>query len=135
MKCIAVLIGVFIWFSANTMAVEERSYDVIETIDNIEIRHYSRVFAAEVIAEGERNDAASNAFRLLFKYISGKNKAELKIPMTSPVSQAQESEGMWSVLFFMPADMSKDNLPEPSDPRVSLKEIRNVKVAAIRFSG
>jgi hypothetical protein len=37
--------------------------------------------------------------------------------------------------FFMPAEYSRDQLPEPSDPRVKLIELPPTAVAVLRFSG
>ena len=124
-----------ILFSAVNMAIEERSYTVVKTDGKIEIRDYQRVLSAEVVLQGERNSAASDAFRILFRFIQGKNKSQMVIPMTAPVSQERLKDDTWYVRFFMPASMSLDKAPTPSDPRITIVEHESVRLGAIRFSG
>lgn len=57
-----------------------------------------------------------------------------EIAMTAPVEQRAGNEG-WVVTFMMPAEWTMDTLPVPNDPRVTLREIPQRRIAAIRFSG
>jgi SOUL heme-binding protein len=57
-----------------------------------------------------------------------------KIAMTAPVEVTSSHSGL-VVRFFMPAKYSKEQLPEPSDPRVKLIELPPTTVAVLRFSG
>ena len=129
------LICVVFQFGAVHMGVSERSYTVISKDNNIEIRHYEKVIAAEVYTAGDRSNAANEAFRILFKFISGKNQSATKIAMTAPVSQVKTSEKQWKTTFYMPANFTKQSTPVPSDSRIIIKEIQKVKLAAIVFSG
>jgi len=98
------------------MSTEEAPYTVIKTYGNFELREYPSQILAEIIVEGELEDAGNMAFRPLFRYISGENKSRGKIAMTAPVSQERKGEkismtapvsqqrvlGKWSVSFMMP---------------------------------
>ena len=88
------------------------------------------------------------AFRRLFGYISGDNRAQTKIAMTAPVSQRpsekiamtapvgqQKSGNRWVVSFMMPASYSMDTLPVPDDPQVRLRQVPARRMAAVRYSG
>lgn len=133
----------------NVMAVEEAKYTVSVKQDKLEIREYAPSVVAEVIVDGEFEDASSAAFRTLFKYISGKNTAQSKIAMTAPVSQKAQSEKIamtspvgqrksgqgWAVSFMMPASYTMDTIPVPEDPSVLIREIPAYRAAAIRYSG
>ena len=66
------------------MAGETARYQVIEKIsDDIEIRQYDNMMLA-TIATGADEEGNQN-FRTLFKFISGENKKEQDISMTTPV--------------------------------------------------
>jgi len=144
------LVAVFLALMVeNVMAVEEAEYTVSVKQDELEIREYAPSIVAEVIVDGEFEDASSAAFRTLFKYISGKNTAQSKIAMTAPVSQKAEPEKIamtspvgqrksdqgWAVSFMMPASYTMDTIPVPDDPSVVLREIPAHRAAAIRYSG
>lgn len=151
MKTIACsLLAVFLMLAAeNVMAVEEAEYTVTVKQDDLEVRDYAPSIVAEVIVNGDFEDASSEAFRTLFNYISGKNTAQSKIAMTAPVSQKAEPEKIamtspvgqrksgqgWAVSFMMPASYTMDTIPVPENPSVALREIPAHRAAAIRYSG
>ena len=128
--------------------VEKPDYKVIQSEQNIEIRHYEPMIIAEVEVEGKREDAIRDGFRLIADYIFGNNKVKLDIAMTSPVQQQesqkiamtapvqQQSTGRsWQISFVMPSKYSMESLPEPNNDRVRLKEILTKKFVVIEFSG
>ena len=131
------------------MAIEEAKYDVISKDDKIEVRHYTTHVVAEMVVNGELEEAGSEAFQLLFGYITGDNVSQLDIEMTAPVGQQstgediamtapvgqQETEAGWVVSFMMPASYTLETLPSPSDERVVLRQVASQTVAAIRYSG
>ena len=133
----------------NVMAVEEAEYTVSVKQDKLEIREYAPSIVAEVIVNGDFEDASGAAFRKLFNYISGDNTGRSKIAMTAPVSQKPEAEKIamtspvgqrksdqgWAVSFMMPASYTMDSIPLPDDPTVVLREIPAHRAAAIRYSG
>ena len=131
------------------MAAEEAEYKVTRQEGKIELRDYASAIVAETLVNDNFEDASKQAFKALFAYISGKNRAEDKIDMTSPVSQEARSEKIamtspvgqrasgdaWAVSFMMPAEFTLENLPQPLDPSVILREIPAYRAATIRYSG
>jgi hypothetical protein len=131
------------------MATEEAPYTVLKTDDIFELREYPPQILAEIIVEGELEDAGNKAFRPLFRYISGDNKSRGKIAMTTPVSQEQKGEkismtapvsqqsieGKWAVSFMMPSSYTMETLPTPDDPKIKLRQVPARRVAAVRYSG
>ncbi|MEF8855411.1 MAG: heme-binding protein [Haloarculaceae archaeon] len=62
-------------------------YERVRTVDGVELRHYPATVLVETTAANERT-----AFRRLFRYISGANRGEESIAMTTPVeTQSGES--------------------------------------------
>jgi len=57
-----------------------------------------------------------------------------KIAMTAPVSQEQTG-GQWRIAFVMPSEYTLDTLPQPADPKVSLRQVPSRRMAAITYSG
>jgi len=114
------LIGVF-----GIRLYEEARYDVIDRIgDRVEIRHYAPRLAAEVDLAVPGEAGRSEAFKLLFAYIAGANRASVsgndRIAMTVPVEvsdkerlamtvpvQTSETNGALKMRFFLPAKYSR----------------------------
>jgi len=104
---------------------------------------------AETVVDANFDDAGNIAFRRLFDYISGNNQRKESISMTAPVNQKARSEkismtapvnqyqskGRFIVSFVMPSKYTMENLPEPLDSNVVLREVPSRKLAAIRYSG
>ena len=135
--------------AGNAMAVEEAKYNVLREEDGFELRDYESHILAETTVDGEFEDAGNEAFSRLFKYISGNNKQQQKVAMTSPVGQEpssqkiemtspvgqQKQDGKWVVSFMMPASFTLETTPEPTDPNVSIREVPARLIAAVRYSG
>ena len=119
----------------SALATEERPHQIIKKVNHIEIRQYDCIRTAQVSVSGDRSSASSRAFRILFQYIQGHNLGTQKIAMTTPVSQQKEATGNWLISFYLPKDISLKDAPEAIDPRVQIKELCDIKVAAIRFNG
>lgn len=133
----------------DAMAIEEAKYEVIERDDKFEIRDYETHILAETVVQGNLEDAGSEAFKRLFRYISGDNRPGEKVAMTAPVSQQPRGEKMkmtapvgqqrlgesWAVSFMMPGSYTLETLPEPEDPKVSLRQVPARRMAAVRYSG
>jgi hypothetical protein len=131
------------------MAAEEPEYEVVAVHGEVEIRRYAPMILAETRVDAGFEGAGNQAFRVLFGYISGNNRARTKIEMTAPVVQeatsqeiamtapvVQESDGAsWRVAFIVPAEYSWETVPEPTDERVELRRVPERTVAALRFSG
>lgn len=131
------------------MAVEEAKYSVILEDGGFELRKYEPHILAETVVEADFEEAGSEAFRRLFKYISGDNKRQQKVAMTSPVGQSpssqkitmtspvsqQAQDGKWVVSFTMPASFTLDTTPEPVDASVKIRKVPARHVAIVRYSG
>ena len=152
MKCtipIILLITIFTFGVTEVMATEEAKYTVIKKDDRFEIRDYEPHVLAEIIVEGDIEEAGSKAFNRLFRYISGDNRSRDKFDMTAPVSQEprkqkikmtapvslQPSQGQWAVSFMMPASYKLATLPEPEDPEIILRQVAARRMAAVTYSG
>ena len=131
------------------MAIEEAKYVAVRKDKDIEIRDYESYILAETIVDGTLESAGNKAFSTLFQYISGNNKANAKVAMTAPVSQAPSSEkiamtapvsqqatgNQWVVSFMMPTNYTMKTIPVPTDTAVTLREVPASRVAAIEYSG
>ncbi|MEH6569139.1 MAG: heme-binding protein [Halioglobus sp.] len=113
-------------------SIEEPGYQVVESIDAIEIRVYAPVVQAVTSLPDSAESSAG--FRRLAGYIFGGNDQEQKIAMTAPV---QETLGVETpeMAFTMPVEYTLDDLPTPADGRVSLRIEPAKTVAVVRFSG
>jgi hypothetical protein len=115
--------------------VETIKYEVIREISKAEIRRYPKIVVAKV------TDPEADGFSLLYKFITGHNVRNEKVPMTSPV--VSEKIAMTSpvlsdnafMAFVMPKDLTMDKVPKPLDNRVQIEEIPARIVGALCFSG
>ena len=129
-------------FVAPAWAEYERpSYNVVLKEDRLEIRDYAPAVVVETQVLASRRDAAREAFRRLFNYISGDNTARLEIPMTSPVAQTQAGNspgnvsGKWAVRFFLPKNLSVENIPQPLEQQVNIVTLAAQRFASVSFKG
>jgi len=139
-----IIIGVI-----DAMAIEEATYKVVKKDNKFEIRDYAPHILAETVVEGDFEEAGNKAFNVLFGYISGDNRSREKLTMTAPVSQEPKGEKIkmtapvgqqrvqesWAVSFMMPASYTMETLPEPEDPKVTLRQVPARRMAAVRYSG
>lgn len=58
-----------------------------------------------------------------------------KIDMTVPVTEEESGLHTYRISFTMPSKYTLDTLPIPEDERIRFKEIRNQKMAVLRFKG
>ncbi len=133
------------------MAIEKPEYRVIQEYDDFEIREYEPYLVAEVEIENEFEDAGSEAFGILFDYISGNNIKQEKISMTAPVNQSraggekiamtapvaqQESEtGQYHVSFVVPAKFTLKTVPKPADKRINIRRLSGQTMAVHKYRG
>ena len=115
-------------------AYETWRYEVIRQEGVFEVRRYASAITAQTMVAGNFEDAGGEAFRLLFKYISGRNDPNESIAMTTPVTQ-QASGDIYQVAFMMPEKHTLAGLPAPLDKRVELQAEPGGDFACIRYSG
>jgi len=131
-----------------TRNIDMPAYTTVASKKNYEIRQYGAFSIAETAQEAEQG---SSGFNELFQYISGKNSGDSKLAMTAPVLKADENVGRklamtapvirkdgdrgGTIAFVMPPGLRHDELPQPTSPKVTLREIPARKVAVVMFSG
>lgn len=116
--------------------VEQPSYTLERAAGAIEVRAYPELVVAEVTRPGQRYDAVRSGFGPLARYIFAREREGDKIAMTAPVTQrADQPDGDWSVQFIMPSHYTLEDLPDPANADVTLRNLPAQRRAAIRFSG
>lgn len=137
-------------------SVENAPYTIVQTAaenEAIELRTYDRMILISAPMNGGIEGERNNAFRALFKYISGDNVDQSKIamtapvimddaakdsgkeiPMTAPVFMDGDNESAM-MSFVMPADFTLETTPVPTNPDVKVQELLDYMVAAITFNG
>jgi len=121
--------------------IEQPNYKVILEKKIFAIRDYTSVMAVETEVFSSRRGAAGDAFRRLFRYISGENEDDLEISMTSPVAQTLANQNddasaeRWIVRFFLPRDMAEENIPLPSEKGVTVLRLKAQRYASVSFRG
>ncbi|ELZ19937.1 SOUL heme-binding protein [Halosimplex carlsbadense 2-9-1] len=131
-------------------------YTTVARIDDAELRRYPASVAVETVAPS-RNEA----FRRLFRYISGANEGDAEIAMTAPVEVADgdaastgeraarggggrkipmtapvetvETEAGVRMAFFLPTEYDHESAPRPTDGSVELVAIPERTLAVRRF--
>lgn len=136
-------------------AIEEPHYDIERKYKDFELRRYRPYIVAETVVTGDFPEAGNKAFRILFDYISGKNRikeeiqmtapvkqkpavtAGEKIEMTAPVTQSPQGkrENVYRISFVMPSQYTMETIPQPVDSRIRLRLIDGKLMAARIYSG
>ena len=114
---------------SKVMANEEAKYEIIDENEVYEIRKYNDRLAVETSRAG-----IDSNFRKLFNYISGRNDAQEKIAMTTPVTQV-EKNGNMTMQFYLPSKFNSDNVPNPNRDDVRIVNIEGGYYAVLRYSG
>ncbi|MDC0720631.1 SOUL family heme-binding protein [Nannocystis bainbridge] len=143
---------------------EQPKYEVVETLDDVEIRHYAPALLARLTVEGEHDKAVDQAFDRLARYIFGENHPQVRMAMTVPVEQHPEGEpgalavptephpegermamtvpvvqkqggNGWTVAFFLSNELFTSEAPRPDDPAIELIHEPARTVAALRYRG
>ena len=120
---------------------ERPSYNLVVKEDGLEIRDYAAAIVVETQVSASRRDAAGEAFRSLFNYISGNNTSNLEIPMTAPVAQTPAGKGQdgvsgkWAIRFFLPSNYSVENIPQPLQQGINIVTLEAQRFASVSFKG
>lgn len=133
---------------------EAPRHEVLLTDGAFELRRYAPTLVAATFVEGDDFDkASSTGFRRIAKYIFGGNQgarsvamtvpvtaeaappasAGAAIAMTVPVAVAQEKKG-FRITFVMPSSYTRETLPAPNDPLVTIEELPARVRAVVQFS-
>ena len=134
---------------------EQQPYELVRRYPHFELRRYPDYAVAEVTVTADFDRAGSAAFRHLFNYISGNNAARQKLAMTAPVIQetgpqklartapviqsgplsGSSAPAEFSVAFVLPAGVTAETAPVPTDPRVRVLAVPGSLAAVLGFSG
>ncbi len=126
---------------------EQPAFQLVARVGQVEIRQYAPRLAASITLPGSEIEARYVGFRRLARYIFGANAKggeiamtapvaqSAKIPMTAPVAQSADTNGMWTISFYMPSTYSLATLPIPEDPGITIHEVPAEMDAVYRFSG
>lgn len=135
------------------MSTEQPRYTVVRRDGEVEYRRYAPYLVAETVVRGgsRHEDAGSEGFMRLFRYITGANRSRREIAMTAPVAQGETAGGEtvamtapveqsaakegWRVAFMVPSTYDMETVPEPTDPEVRIRELPEKLVAVLRYSG
>ena len=119
-----------ILFGGNLYAqdLNESHYQMIQKIDNIEIREY---YESVNISYFDSN--SDNYFKYLANYIFGGNIENEKISMTSPVTIRKH--GNQEMIFRLPERFLEENVPRPNNDRIKVFNLKSKTKAAIKYSG
>ena len=119
----------FGWKFTARSAYESARYSVIIAENNFELRDYADhvLVSTPMKLESQGNDGS---FSRLFRYISGDNREQRKVAMTTPVFMQQGE-----MAFVVPEQIAIGGAPEPENESVQLRNRLGGKFAALRFSG
>jgi hypothetical protein len=76
----AAVLGGTAWAAYQRLTTPRMSHSVVDRVGDVEIRRYPTTVVVETTAPGREE-----AFRRLFRYITGANRADEEISMTAPV--------------------------------------------------
>lgn len=129
------LLGVLVFAGCQAIrsGYESAPYTVKRLDNNFEIRIYPKLIFAETPTD-KAGDSNDGSFMRLFRYITGSNEQNQKIPMTTPVFMANESEQPM-MAFVLPKDFNPSHVPAPKDSKVKIREIQAGEFAVLRFKG
>jgi hypothetical protein len=145
----SVLLGGCSVFAQNDVATAPYTLLENDPSQKIEVRNYPNMILVSTDMSGE---GRNSAFRKLFKYIAGENAGATEISMTAPVMMnnpsgkgseiamtapvlMNNSTGQSMMSFVIPQEFTLQTTPKPSDPDLTVSELKNYKVATIQFSG
>jgi len=128
MKKILLVLTFILTLSSQLMAYEETNYEVVKENKIYEIRKYPNRLVIET------NSVQGNGFRKLFNYISGNNKENEEIKMTTPVTRV-EKNGNMTMQFYLPLKFDENNVPDPTGDDIKVVNIEGGYYASIIYSG
>ncbi|WP_296632419.1 heme-binding protein [Rhodoluna sp.] len=114
---------------------KNQPFEVVESFDDFELRHYPECILAQVTTAGPFMRAGNSAFYPLFNYISGANQTQTKIAMTAPVIQHPGADESHVISFVMPEGMKAADVPAPTGSTVTTRVVPEHYSAVRKFRG
>ena len=117
---------------------QRQKFELIRNFNSFELRRYEPCVVAEVEINEDYQSAASGAFRYLFNYISKGNSGSKSIAMTAPVIATTDSSmksQKWKISFVMPAGSKIEDMPLPTNKKVTLLELDAAECVSVSFRG
>lgn len=125
---------------------EEPRHEVVDRLDEVEIRRYEPALLAQVSVQGDHEQALDRAFEKLAGYIYGGNAEAEKMHMTTPVFQRASGDARvpvlargrgdgWTVAFFLGNGQAPADVPAPNDPDIVLTQAPASTLAVLRYTG
>ena len=111
---------------------ESAPYSVVLSNGDYELRDYPELAIVQTPMSDSGANGGNSGFGKLFRYISGHNKSQKSIAMTTPVFISQDPGTM---AFVLPAKSSSEQAPAPLDSSLSLEKVPAGRFAVLRFSG
>ena len=125
------LVLAVLWLLRNSRAnTETAPFKLLRSDGAFEIREYP---ALTLATTPMRDSRGSEAFGHLFGFITGKNAASEKIPMTTPVL-IDPASGKPTMSFVLPQAVAQKGAPQPNG-KVSLRVLEPGRYAVLRFKG
>ena len=123
------LLVLLVSMSIFSQKYESHSYKTMLSEDNFEIREYDPVMKARAYS-----NTGNNNFMKLFRYISGNNEKNQKIPMTTPVYMKEDINGSM-MEFVLPSTLNENNTSQPLSKDIELYMDQGGVYASITYSG
>ncbi|MEI6196095.1 MAG: heme-binding protein [Verrucomicrobiota bacterium] len=126
---LVVLVGV--GCQATRAGYKSAPYKVVRQAGKFEVRDYPALILVETPMAASGGDGS---FSRLFNFITGRNASRQKIAMTTPVFMAGAATNT-TMAFVLPATMAAGEVPRPTDPAVTVREMEPGRFAVFRFTG
>lgn len=112
---------------------ETAPYQVVRAHGKFELRDYPALTVVET-PMARSSDGSDGSFNRLFRFISGANETKQKIAMTTPVFMSGGGTNA-TMAFVLPAKLKTDEVPQPSEESVKVRELAAGRFAVLRYSG
>lgn len=125
---------------------KEPNFTIDRKTDSYEIRMYPKYIVADYPMASSNKPDTSSGFRELAKYIGvfgdPANATEQPMAMTAPVittgagaADDPAAAARKRMSFVMPFELSRAEVPDPTNPDITVREVAAQTVAVVQFSG
>jgi hypothetical protein len=134
LKIVLVNVLVLFFLAGNVLALGKPDFISIKKKGSFELRHYPHLLVADVtVSASSLKEAGNKGFKVLSHYIF--KNPEQKIKMTAPVIIETQESSQYRISFVMPKTFTKQTLPKATSPEISFRELTDLYVVAVKFSG